>query len=461
MADKIPLTIALLTYNRGGTYLREAIQGILAQTYRNFEFLILDNGSTDETPHVVLSYKDDRIRYIRNSPGLSAYFNGASAVKIARGERLLITFDDDIMLPNMLERQMQLMDSDPGIIGVWTNLKIINKDGTTIQDYWHPPGEEQIHERGAFLADFLFHQVWPFPCTLMFRQDHRKNPGVDYNYYGGTRPKGMQNIHGGDDILTLIGLNAKGKIAFINEPLFKYRRHSQQDTYSTDPSLDVFNAYRKIKKTIRTQKFISNDTRSAVDAFAVHYEVQHLIATVPEKTPPSQVIRKISTLFDKKVALEPAPQYQLLSTAILLSHYGKDACKRLLDRLQPPEPKYSTATRILYSWAQARLRQENWLASIPKESNIAILGSVFIASLLLNEAREHGLHVVCCLESNKKRQHMALLGIPIMPTEDLASHTGIDYVILSSEKNQEPYLKNLILDLNRKVKVISWKELCP
>ena len=84
----IPVTIALLTYNRSG-YLKEAIEGVLSQTYRNFEFLILDNGSTDDTPDVVLSIKDDRIRYVRNPPGYTAPFNGASAIKIARGERVI------------------------------------------------------------------------------------------------------------------------------------------------------------------------------------------------------------------------------------------------------------------------------------------------------------------------------------------------------------------------------------
>jgi len=71
----IPLTIAVLTYNRVN-YLEQAIGGILAQTYGDFELLILDNGSTDHTPHYVISLNDQRIRYVRNPPNSPIEFNG-------------------------------------------------------------------------------------------------------------------------------------------------------------------------------------------------------------------------------------------------------------------------------------------------------------------------------------------------------------------------------------------------
>jgi len=466
MSKKIPLTVALMTYNRGGSYLREAIQGILNQTYRDFEFLILDNGSIDDTPQVVLSYKDDRIRYVRNPPGLSAFFNGASAVKISRSERLLITFDDDIMLPTMVERQMALMDSDPDIVGVWSNIQTINQDGVIIEDNSAALGKDQIYDRGEFLADFLSHQVWPIPCTLMFKKNPRKDWGIDFTYYGGTLPervkKKIENVHGGDDVLTLVGHNSRGKIAFINDPLYKYRRHNQQDTHAVDPTRGILSTYKKIKKFIRSQSYISDEIRTTVDAFVMHYEVQHAIASTPDEASAKQSIRKISALFNKKKdAQDDATQYRILSTAILLSYYKDRACReRLTSNLPPPGPQYSTATRALYAWAQYRALNENLFASIPKESKIAILGSVFIASLLIHEARARGLHITCCLDSNRNRQHKTLLGVPIIPTAELASKKTIDYVFLSSEKDHEPYLIDYLSKLNSAVKISSWKTLC-
>jgi len=455
-----------MTYNRGGSYLREAIQGILDQTYRDFEFLILDNGSIDDTPQVVLSYKDDRIRYIRNPPGLSAFFNGASAIKIARSERILITFDDDIMLPTMVERQMALMDSDPEIVGVWTKIQSINKDGITIEDSSATLGKDKIYDRGEFLADFLSNQIWPFPCTLMFKKNPRKDLGIDFTYYGGDLTdkarKKIENIHGGDDVLTLIGHNSRGKIAFINDPLFKYRRHNQQDTHAVDPTVGVLNTYKRIKKIIRTQDYTPEDIRRTIDAFIMHYEAQHAIATTPDEASARQSIRKISALFNKKKdAPDDATQYRILSTAILLSYYkGRAYREHLTSNLPPPGPQYSTATRALYVWAKHRSRNENIFSGLPKESNIAILGSVFVASLLIHEARVHGFNIICCFDSNRHRQHKTLLGVPIIPTANLASDKVIDYVFLSSEKDHEPYLVDYLSSLNPSVKILSWKDLC-
>lgn len=466
MSKKIPLTIALLTHNRGGSYLQEAIQGILNQTYRDFEFLILDNGSVDDTPHIVLSYKDDRIRYVRNPPGLSAFFNGASAVKISRSERLLISFDDDIMLPTMVERQMALMDSDPDIVGVWSNIQTINQDGVIIEENSAALGKDKIYEKGEFLVDFLSHQVWPIPCTLMFKKNPRKDWRIDFIYYGGTPPKRVRKkiecVHGGDDILHLLYHNSRGKVAFINDPLYKYRRHEQQDTHAVDPTRSILNTYKKIKKLFQTQSCISNETRAAIDAFVMHYEVQHTIVTTPDEVSVKRSIQKISSFLNKKKdAPDVTTQYRTLSTAILLSYYKNHAYnEHLMSNLPPPGPQYPTATCAIYAWAQHRILNQNLFASIPKESRIAILGSVFIASLLIHEARARGLHITCCFESNRNRQYKMLLGVPIIPTAELASNNKIDYVFLSSEKDHDPYLIDYLSKLNSEVQIISWKILC-
>ena len=84
----IPLTVALLTYDRSH-YLRQTLKAIMEQYYTEFELLVLDNGSTDDTADAVLSMRDDRLRYMRNPLGYTARFNGLSAIWIARGERLL------------------------------------------------------------------------------------------------------------------------------------------------------------------------------------------------------------------------------------------------------------------------------------------------------------------------------------------------------------------------------------
>lgn len=86
------LTIALQTYNRGRSgYLRESLEAILAQSYGDFELLVLDNHSTDETPDLVLGYKDPRLTYIRQPPGGTSATNYNRALWMSRGIYVLPT----------------------------------------------------------------------------------------------------------------------------------------------------------------------------------------------------------------------------------------------------------------------------------------------------------------------------------------------------------------------------------
>ena len=83
-----------------------------------------------------------------------------------------------------------------------------------------------------------------------------------------------------------------------------------------------------------------------------------------------------------------------------------------------------------------------------------------VSALLINEAREQGLNVIACIDSNITRQNEMMLGIPIYSPEWLSSQgTAVDYVILSSERDQETYLCDFIRSLNNSVKTLSWKDL--
>ena len=455
----IPVTIALLTYNRSG-YLKEAIEGVLSQTYRNFEFLILDNGSTDDTPDVVLSIKDDRIRYVRNPPGYTAPFNGASAIKIARGERVIATHDDDIMMPTMLEKQMALMDAHPGMTAVWTNVCTIDKDGAVMSPYLTAPGPDRIYERGEYIVRYPAELLWPLPSTLIFCRKKLSASLIDSIYYksiqGGKPPKS----HGGLDILIPSLLNTHGAIGFLNEPLLKYRLHGPQDSHQTDISLDPLNTYttlyklsRKIPQTRTATPFLRN--------FALRYKAQHVVINTPK---PALAKNKISGL-EKDFILAtqdpdaPADAFQpLLPLSIFLSQSGCKA-SAILGAYRAPGVDQPRVVQSLFQWIGRRKRGENLFQRFSGKT-IAILGSALISALLVNEAREAGASVAYCLDSNIRRQGRTMLGVPIYPPTHLSMpQAQVDCVILSSEREHDKYLVEMIRKINGKVEAISWKDL--
>lgn len=108
------VTVAMPVYN-DAAYVREAIDSILAQTLRDFELLIIDDGSTDATPDIIATYCDKRIRVIRFEQNKGRPFARNAALDAAQGKYFAWMDGDDISLPNRLEQQIAFLDSHPQI----------------------------------------------------------------------------------------------------------------------------------------------------------------------------------------------------------------------------------------------------------------------------------------------------------------------------------------------------------
>jgi len=95
-------------------YLKEAIDSILAQTFKNFEFIIIDDNSTDNTLNIINEYKDKRIKLIKGkNKGIASALN--LGIKCSKGEYIARMDADDISLPRRFEKQIQFMDQHPEI----------------------------------------------------------------------------------------------------------------------------------------------------------------------------------------------------------------------------------------------------------------------------------------------------------------------------------------------------------
>lgn len=108
------VTVLLPVYN-GEKYLREAIDSILNQTYTDFEFLIINDGSTDRTEEIILSYADPRIVYVKNEQNIRLIATLNKGLKLAKGKYIARMDADDISLPERLEKQVAYMDANAGV----------------------------------------------------------------------------------------------------------------------------------------------------------------------------------------------------------------------------------------------------------------------------------------------------------------------------------------------------------
>jgi hypothetical protein len=122
------LTVYTPVYN-GAKFLRSAIESILAQSFTDFEYLIVDDASTDETPQIIQDYADPRIISVRNEQNLGNHAAASRALSLARGELVARLDSDDVALPGRLERQIAHLDRHPdlGIVATWA--KVIDESG--------------------------------------------------------------------------------------------------------------------------------------------------------------------------------------------------------------------------------------------------------------------------------------------------------------------------------------------
>lgn len=118
------VTVLMPVYN-GEKYLGEAIESILNQTFTDFEFLIINDGSTDKSIEIIQSYKDSRIRLIHHEKNFGLIVALNKGLDLAQGEYIVRMDCDDISLPERLKKQVEFMDVHPEIGVCGTKVKAI------------------------------------------------------------------------------------------------------------------------------------------------------------------------------------------------------------------------------------------------------------------------------------------------------------------------------------------------
>lgn len=166
------ISVIMATYNHA-PFVGEAVSSVLEQTFANFEFLILDDGSTDSTPDRVRAFSDPRIRFTAwpRNRGACAAIN--TLLDACRGEYICLLNSDDRFLPNKLERQMLFLRSHPELSFCFTWAELIDDFGRPYVDdrhFYYGLFDQLPRTRQAWLRRFF----WEGNClchpTIMARR---------------------------------------------------------------------------------------------------------------------------------------------------------------------------------------------------------------------------------------------------------------------------------------------------
>ncbi|UKO96523.1 glycosyltransferase family 2 protein [Nostoc sp. UHCC 0870] len=221
------LSIGLPVYN-GEKFLQAALDSLLAQTFTDFELIISDNASTDNTEEICRAYaaQDKRIRYYRNTENIGCARNFNRVFELATGEYFKWAAHDDLHASDFLMKCIEVLDEDPTIILCHSHVYFIDEHGEFLQKYDiqikadSPKNYQRFHE---LLTKHLCYQLYG-----VIRSDAlRKIP-----------PMGS---YGNADGIFLLRLGLVGKFYEIAEYIFFARSHSQQSMSMFFPEYKLLN----------------------------------------------------------------------------------------------------------------------------------------------------------------------------------------------------------------------------
>lgn len=152
------VSIVMPSYNTG-KYIEESIKSVLAQTYDNWELLIVDDCSTDDTDQVVAQFKDSRIHYFKNEKNSGAAISRNRALREAKGRWIAFIDSDDRWMSDKLEKQIHFMEQHDYHFS-YTNYEEIDVNGK--QSGVKVTGPKRVTRRG------MFNYCWPGCLTVMY-----------------------------------------------------------------------------------------------------------------------------------------------------------------------------------------------------------------------------------------------------------------------------------------------------
>jgi glycosyltransferase involved in cell wall biosynthesis len=156
-----------------GHLLAECVNSILSQTFTDLEILIMDDCSPDSTPEVAQSFKDSRVKHIRNQPNLGHLANYNKGIGLARGEYLwLISADDFLRKPDVLEKYVRLLDGNPKIgYAFCPAMRYVNGANVGVMKSTAPLGQDKVLAGHEFLKAYeLDSYCVPAPSVLVRRE---------------------------------------------------------------------------------------------------------------------------------------------------------------------------------------------------------------------------------------------------------------------------------------------------
>ena len=267
MTNNSKIDILMTTYN-GEKYLKEQIESILNQTYKNINLIISDDCSTDNTRDILKEYQDlENIKIYYQDKNLGYVANFEFLLKHVESDIYMLSDQDDVWMPNKIEETFKKLEEDNADL-VFTDLEVVNQKLELINKSFNKSMNKE-HKIGKTLGtnqfEYLYNNITG--CTIM-----SKKKWIDEIL---PIPKGSKYVIHDSWIGLIISLN--GKISYLDKPTIKYRQHSEnqvgteRESYKYNDFGQVRNLFINVKKDL-FKTYLENQQKFPEELQKLNYE---------------------------------------------------------------------------------------------------------------------------------------------------------------------------------------------
>jgi glycosyltransferase involved in cell wall biosynthesis len=246
--SKTPKISVILPVYNCELYIKETIDSVLEQTFSDFELLVIDDCSTDNTVSVIKEFLDERICLIEKEKNSGLINSLNFGISIAKGEYIARMDGDDICLPERFAKQVAFLDKNPAIIMCGTAIKFI---GSSCGNLFYPQTNEEVK-----ICLFSFSPTFAHP-TVMGKKIFFKNNNYDIAY------------EHAEDYELWTRLVQEGEAANLNEILLEYRVHPNQVSV-TKKNIQDLNSYKSRLKMLQSLQLDSKYSEDDIIKFLVN-----------------------------------------------------------------------------------------------------------------------------------------------------------------------------------------------
>jgi GT2 family glycosyltransferase len=220
-AGALPLVSICISAYDVERFLRESLQSILRQTYRNTEIILVDNGSSDRTFEVAQSFRDDRFRCFRIPENIGGYQAMNNVAAMAKGEFIAIYHSDDVYEPDIVEKEVAFLAAHPEAGAVFAMGHFIDEGGQLFGGLDVPP---ELSSQELLYYDDVFPYMLRHGCTMFICPTFM----VRRRVFAEVGPFQPDRFDIASDMEMWLRLMRQYPVGILNERLMRYRRSRSQ-----------------------------------------------------------------------------------------------------------------------------------------------------------------------------------------------------------------------------------------